>query len=397
MKNRALPTNSGHGERVNYGSSKLGGHMQTRKNPEARSVRLSGRRWPAQALKLGAVSVVAAGLVAGMSAAASASSRRPSSAAQAPTVGHASRLPRLAGPTGKGGWFHRTRTHQESLRQPASALPLVYANGPVMLSTVTYALYWEPAKLQNGAASTVPSNYNSLMTQFFKDVGGHGLYTDLTQYYQITSGVKQYVQNSSVFGGSVVDTDPFPKASSQCAGETNCVGLAQLQAELEHEMSLQGWKAGPTHAFFIYTSPNEDSCDSSGCAYSPSTGYCATHYNAPVSGVQVIFSVLPYNIPAFCGNYQGSSNTLLPSPNGNQSIDGQIDNTIHELMESITDPVNGTGWTDSGGNEVADKCQTSYTPLTWDSGHANEAANGHFYMEQDMFDNHNLTCVQLGP
>jgi hypothetical protein len=303
---------------------------------------------------------------------------------------------RLWGRTANGGWYHRTPTHQHPII-PAAGAALVYGGGPVMLTTVTYAIFWEPAKLQSGTASPVPAAFNPLMAQFFRDVGGHGLYTDLTQYYEVAGGVKQYVQNSSTFGGSVVDTDPYPKAGSQCSTEKNCVDQAQLQAEIQHEMSLHSWTAGPTHTFFIFTEPSEDSCDSSGCAYSPTTGYCATHYNAPVGAVQLIYSVLPYVIPAYCGNYQGSSNTLLPSPNNNQAIDGQIDNTVHELMESATDPVNGTGWTDNTGSEIGDKCASSYTPLSWDSGHANQMANGHFYMEQDMFDNHTLTCVQLGP
>ena len=65
-------------------------------------------------------------------------------------------------------------------------------------------------------------------------------------------------------------------------------------------------------------------------------------------------------------------------------------------MESITDPT-GTGWFDTSGNEIGDKCSSSYDPLTWDSGKANQMWNGDFYMVQDMFDNHTLTCVQNGP
>ena len=170
-----------------------------------------------------------------------------------------------------------------------------------MLSTVTYAVLWEPSALQSGAVTHVPSNYNSLLGRFFRDVGGHGPYTDMTQYYEVTGGVKHYIQNSSSFGGAVVDTDPYPKASAQCAGEVNCLGQAQLQAEIQHEMAAHGWTGGLVHTFFIFTLPGEDSCDSGGCAYNASTGYCQTHYSAAVSGTQLIYSVMPY---ALAGCYR---------------------------------------------------------------------------------------------
>ena len=168
-------------------------------------------------------------------------------------------LPPISGRTSTGAWFHRTRTHQEALEARASASPLDYGGGPVMLSTVTYAILWEPAHLQSGTVTHVPSNYNSLLDRFFADVGGHGLYTDMTQYYEVTGGVKHYVQNSSAFGGAIVDTDAYPKASAQCAEESNCLGQAQLQTEIQHEMSVHGWTGGLVHTFFIFTLPGEDS------------------------------------------------------------------------------------------------------------------------------------------
>ena len=62
----------------------------------------------------------------------------------------------------------------------------------------------------------------------------------------------------------------------------------------------------------------------------------------------------------------------------------------------MTDPT-GTSWLDSAGNEVGDKCESSFDPLTWDASKANQMWNGDFYMIQDMFDNHTLACVQNGP
>ena len=51
---------------------------------------------------------------------------------------------------------------------PPDSGPLVYHNGtaPVMQSSVTtYAIYWVPAKLQNGGATSIPTHYQSVQTE----------------------------------------------------------------------------------------------------------------------------------------------------------------------------------------------------------------------------------------
>eukprot|EP00850_Spirogloea_muscicola_P022776 SM000311S11922 [mRNA] locus=s311:92275:94402:+ [translate_table: standard] len=44
------------------------------------------------------------------------------------------------------------------------------------------------------------------------------------------------------------------------------------------------------------------------------------------------------------------------SPNGNVGVDGMISVIGHELAESVTDPVDGSGWTDGPEEEVGDLC-----------------------------------------
>ena len=61
----------------------------------------------------------------------------------------------------------------------------------------TYAIFWEPPKLQTGAPAYVDPGYNAGILRYFKDVGGTGLYNNNTQYYQTVSGNQQHIKNVS--------------------------------------------------------------------------------------------------------------------------------------------------------------------------------------------------------
>jgi hypothetical protein len=68
----------------------------------------------------------------------------------------------------------------------------------------------------------------------------------------------------------------------------------------------------------------------------------------------------------------------------------------HELTEAITDPLLNA-WFTSTGEEIGDLCAFNYGVNTWDRGKANQSWNGHFYELQQEYDNHNGSCVQVGP
>ena len=73
------------------------------------------------------------------------------------------------------------KTHHGQLAGTSNNM--TYNGGPVMLTSTTYAIYREPATLQDGAATHVSATYNSLIQRYFGDVGGSGLYNN-TQYYR---------------------------------------------------------------------------------------------------------------------------------------------------------------------------------------------------------------------
>ncbi len=270
---------------------------------------------------------------------------------------------------------------------------LEYRSGPVMVNPTIYAVFWDPPRLQSGAATGMSTAYQPILKRMLKDYFAHSLDNNNTQYYQTISGITTYIHNTGTWGGAFVDTAPYP--ASECADpETpgNCLTDAQLQYEIRKDMALKGWRAGINHLFLLFTSAGEGSCiDSSNtaCAY---TRYCAYHSAFPNKvGNPIIYTNQPYADLTHC------QEPSAPSPNGDPAADATASIAGHEVTESITDPLPPSGWVTALGNEIGDLCAYNYGTLTWDSGNANEMWNGDFYLLQQMFDNHVGGCVQVGP
>jgi len=265
-----------------------------------------------------------------------------------------------------------------------SANPLLYNGGPVMNSSVTYAIFWEPTTLQDGTSTQVSSTYNSLLQSYFGDIGGSGVYNVNTQYYDGTG----HIANTSSFGGAWTDTSAYPTAQcTDTATPQDCLTDAQIQAEVSSAMTANNWTSGPTHMFFVFTSSGEGSCfdtSSTACAF---TQYCAYHsFFSDSSNQPIIYANMPYtgtNLNA-CG--------VTTSPNNDFDADSTINVTSHEHMEAVTDP-QLNAWYDAQGNENGDKCAWNFGTPSLDSGNANVQWNSHFYLVQQEWSNASSGCT----
>jgi hypothetical protein len=303
-------------------------------------------------------------------------------------------LPAAAQPASAGAATHvhilPTVTHQQSAGSRGANL--AYHGGKVMRTSQTYAIFWEPPTLQDGSTATVSAQYNALNQQYFSDVGGDGLYNNNTQYYQIANGHKRFIRNQSSLAGAWVDTSAYPVGG--CADPItgiNCVSDAQIQAEVTHAMTVNGWTPSLSKMFFVFTSNGEGSClSASTCAFSI---YCAYHGHFHA---RTIYANMPYGATPVPGSPDGVCTTLTQFPNDHDA-DIEISITSHEHMEAVTDPKLNAWRGGSGGAEIGDKCAYNYGPITLDGGKANEKWNGHFYVVQQEWDNHTTGCVQEGP
>jgi hypothetical protein len=278
---------------------------------------------------------------------------------------------------------------------------VTYHGGPVLHSSGVFTIFWVP----NGYA--LPRGYAQTVRQYFTDVAHDSflpsnLFSVDTQYYDVTKGVKRFASYSVVDRGSNVDTHGYPtggcpnyvldsKAGSKSKA---CLTDAQVQNEIKAVIAAHSLSTGVGNEYFLLTPPGVAGCMSSkptqsrGC-FDPiqQDGYCGYHSHLSFGGNAVLYAVLPYEAPTgICWSGQ--------SPNGD-AADSVVSTASHELNESITDPLD-TGWFDSAGNEVADKCQLMFGPAisSTSTGLYNEKINGHGYWLQEVWSDRARACVQ---
>jgi hypothetical protein len=267
--------------------------------------------------------------------------------------------------------------------------PLVYHTGGSVMTPYVYiyTIYWNPPKLQTGAATGFTANYMAINNHQAGYYQGHGLGNINTQYYQVIGSTK-YIQNLGGYGGTYVDTDPYP--ASGCTDTItpgNCLTNAQIVAEIKKVMALKGWPGGLNRLYLLFTSKGEGSCVGTACAY---TEYCAYHSYFAANGQYVIYGNEPYGLTAYC------QDANVPSPNNDPEADTAATAASHEISEAITDPLLNA-WFDSSGAENGDKCAYDYGTNSWNKGTANQMWNGYFFELQQEWNRHTASCTQNGP
>lgn len=250
---------------------------------------------------------------------------------------------------------------------------LMYHGGHVMVGTVTtYAIFWEPS------GTYVSPTYNSLILQYFNDVGSSPLYHNLTQYYNAHS--KQPV--TSVLGGSWLDTQAYPTTG-------NKLQEVDIQHEVTLAMQTNGWTPSTHKIFFVFTAKGEILCtdvNSYGCSFG-TYSLCAWHN---YMGSNTIYAAMPYagtNL-SLCG--------VPSSPNHDVDADSEINLNSHEQMEAATDPYY-TAWygSDNYHDEIGDKCVWVFGKLNKRGGDV--VWHNHPYEVQEEWDNTTSSCVLAGP
>jgi hypothetical protein len=85
--------------------------------------------------------------------------------------------------------IHVFPTVTRALPLQTDLVPLVYNGGAAMRGGATpYLIFWLPAKLQNGKATTMSAHYQTVEKNMLGDYVAHGLYNNSTQYYQQVKG-----------------------------------------------------------------------------------------------------------------------------------------------------------------------------------------------------------------
>lgn len=290
-----------------------------------------------------------------------------------------------------------------------------YHGGPVLHSSTPYLIFWDPDHEFTSADKALFERY---FTDVAADSGKSSDVFGVIRQYTDASGFADYQQHWSS-SQAITDTDPYP-TSGQCtenAGftETACLYDAQIQAEVQHLITVDGLPDGingtsATPIYFVITPPDVNSCfsDDVTCA---DNYYCAYHSNfTDSSSNDVIYADIPtlldVNDPKGC---QGDDTSQVQDPNGNPEVEIAIDNMSHEDNESITDPDGDAWWDSNSGNEVSDNCAftgsfdpqggynpDAYLPTLGGSASAgtlfDQLINGDDYYTQSVWSNGDVNC-----
>jgi PKD repeat protein len=242
--------------------------------------------------------------------------------------------------------------------------PATYGGGPLMLSSKLYLIFWGPE-------GSFPSSYTTPIIQYAHDLqSDQSLTTDeFSVAEQYTNGEGTHISSKVEFGGDVFDPTPYPalETSEGCTKALEpCVTDKQIQTEILAQIEANsGWQTDPASApeaqYLVYTPKGVSTCDGiyNGLHECSTNVYCAYHSQITKIGPServATYSDLPYVHE--CDSEQAPSGV-----GGNADADGTLDSEIHELVESATDPSESTGYTDSSGYEVADKCVETETGL----------------------------------
>ena len=280
--------------------------------------------------------------------------------------------------------------HGQASRTTSAGSNLSWHGGPVVRGDRTYAIYWQPS-----TAWYMSPTYSSLIDGFLGNVASANAgkssadtYFNDTQYYDGSGNVSF---SGSAFGGSVVDSNPFPASgcSDSVAATSICLSDSQMRTEIANVIRANGWTPNGNTIFFMFTPKGVGSCySSSSCAFS---SYCAYHSSFSTGGGTALYANQPYTgtAPSACGSGQ--------SPNADPDADSTISVVSHEHNEAITDPL-GTAWYDRRGYEDADKCAWNFgsNPSGSAGAYYNQSiGTGRYYVQQN-WSNKSSGCVLGG-
>ncbi len=284
--------------------------------------------------------------------------------------------------------------------QPTST-GVSYHGGPVLHAVTTYAVYWDPS---GAFGSGTEQLINSYLAATAHDSAGSSNVFSVGAQYADAAGPAGYAQT---YGGSFVDTDPFP-SSGGCAATTAtagvCLNESQEVNELEAFIAANQLPVGMSDVYMVLTPDTVATCID-GTAECSTNTYCSLHSYAAVGSSTLLYITLPFTLldsAADAKSCQDDGSATVQAPNADPGFgDVAIKSLSHEELETITDPLL-SAWYDAQGNEVADICNgVGWNPdafLPVEGGGAssgtlyNQTVDGIHYYLQSVWSNQANRC-----
>jgi serine protease len=199
---------------------------------------------------------------------------------------------------------------------------LNYGGGPVQSAPAVYLVLW------GSQWSNDPSGEASILENFYNGIGGSSWLSVVDQYCS-TAVCSQ--STKSALGVWHDNGSSAPSHPSQ----------SQLAAEAAKAANTY-FKDFSANSQYVIATAHGNNSRGFGIQW------CAYHSTTSASGKTISWTNLPYitDAGANCGaNFNG-----LGANAGITIVSG------HEMAESVTDPFPNSGWVDSSGAEIGDKC-----------------------------------------
>jgi hypothetical protein len=262
-------------------------------------------------------------------------------------------------PAGRGGG---TVTYAPYGRANLPEHGILYHGGPVILGQVNVYYIW-----YGGWSGNSLSSAENILDNLAQNIDRRPpSYFDIeTTYYQVETNVVKHVSNVVTFSNVSAFVTNYPETSSTYKKKLTDTDIL----DIVKEAITDTWQTpDPNGVYFVLTSADVD--ETSGFC----TSYCRWHLSTIANGTGTINGVdVKY---AFVGDAARCPSACLAmnrtiSPNNNPGVDGMADGIAHELDEAVNDP-DLNAWSDSKGEESADKCAFTY-------GTTSTASNGSRY------------------
>lgn len=258
-----------------------------------------------------------------------------------------------------GRLVHYFPTRQDARRIQSAVPPpqsnLLYNGGSIQPNPKIYVIYWGSVWNSTGD----PDGVRALLNSFYSGWNGASWPSTMTQYYG-PSGTN--INDDTTLGNTWVDTGSSPPTHP---GNTAVANEAKRGAAHFKDFSI--------NASYVVALPH---------GHDPSpfgVQWCAWHSDESATGGIIQYTDLPYMPDAGFSCGEGSVNN--PGVDDGVTIVGG-----HEQAETETDPRPCSGWCDSSGNEIGDKC-------AWQNLQNTAFTNG-TYPTQPLWSNKNGGCVQ---
>jgi len=263
-------------------------------------------------------------------------------------------------PNGRGhfvrGGHHRDAGTGQAVTQGNG---INYHGGPVMQGTTHVYYIWYGDWTKDAGA-------NAILTDLANNIGGSPYFNINTTYGDTTGNVENSVlyvtstSDSGSLGTSLGDNDIWTIV-------TNALGSGKLPLDANG-------------VYFVLTAPGV--AETSGFL----TQYCGWHTYGFYNSTNVKFAFVGDALGSQLGNCAAQTGS---SPNGDPAADGMASVIVHELEESVTDPLLNA-WYDSNGEEDADKCAWTFGSLYSANGaYANVLLGSRNYLIQQEWLNAN--------